>query len=84
MPSSSAMICAYVVSWPWPCDLVPKRAMALPVGCTRSSQESNILMPRMSKCFDGPAPTISVKLEMPMPISSPFARFSACSLRSSA
>ena len=38
----------------------------------------------MSKCFEGPAPTISVKLEMPMPISSPRARFSACSFRSSA
>ena len=36
-------------------------------------------MPRMSKSFDGPAPTISVKLQMPMPISSPFARFSFCS-----
>ena len=45
--------------------------MALPVGWTRISHESNILIPRMSKCFDGPAPTISVKLEMPMPISSP-------------
>ncbi len=39
-------------------------------------------MPRMSKSLDGPAPTISVKLEMPMPISSPLLRFSACSLRS--
>ena len=37
----------------------------------RISPLSNILMPRMSKCCDGPAPTISVKLEMPMPISSP-------------
>ncbi len=78
------MIWAYVVSWPCPCDFVPKRAIALPVGWMRSSQESNILMPRMSKCFDGPAPTISVKLEMPMPMSSPFLRFSACSLRSAA
>ena len=33
---------------------------------------------------EGPAPTISVKLEMPMPISSPRARFSACSARSPA
>ena len=33
--------------------------------------ESNILMPRMSKVSDGPAPTISVNVEMPMPISSP-------------
>jgi hypothetical protein len=30
----------------------------------------NILIPRMSKCFDGPAPTISVKLLMPTPINS--------------
>ena len=38
----------------------------------------------MSNCREGPAPTISVKLEMPMPISSPRSRLSACSLRSSA
>src|SRR5439155_364385 len=68
----------------FPCDFVPKRAMALPVGWMRISQLSNILRPRMSKCLDGPAPTISVKLEMPMPISSPRFRFSACSRRSSA
>ena len=47
-PSSSATICAYVVSWPWPCDFVPKRAIALPVGWMRISAESNILIPRMS------------------------------------
>jgi hypothetical protein len=35
----------------------------------------------MSKCFEGPAPTISVKLEIPMPISWPRLRFSACSRR---
>ncbi len=50
----------------------------------RISAESNILIPRMSKSFDGPAPTISVNEQMPIPISSPFARFSACSRRSSA
>ena len=38
----------------------------------------------MSKSFDGPAPTTSVKLQMPMPISSPRLRFSACSFRSPA
>jgi len=43
---------------------------------------SNILMPRISKCFEGPAPTTSVNVEMPMPISSPRARFSACSFNS--
>ena len=37
----------------------------------------------MSMCLRGPAPTVSVKNETPMPISSPLARFSACSLRSS-
>ena len=47
-----------------------------------SRTKSNILSPRMSKSCDGPAPTISVKLLMPMPMSSPRARFSACSLRS--
>src|SRR5262245_62266171 len=33
--------------------------MALPVGWMRISALSNIFNPRMSKCFDGPAPTIS-------------------------
>ena len=37
----------------------------------------------MSKVCEGPAPTASVNEEMPMPINSPRARFSACSLRSS-
>ena len=83
MPSSSATICANVVSWPWPWLWTPRRRIADPVGCTRSSAESNILMPMMSNSCDGPAPTISVKELMPMPMSSPRARFSACSLRSS-
>ena len=34
-------------------------------------------------CLRGPAPTPSVKKATPMPISSPRARFSACSRRSS-
>ena len=55
------MIWAKVVSWPWPWLWTPSRAMTLPVGWTRISHESNILMPRMSKSWDGPAPTISVK-----------------------
>src|SRR6266446_1154772 len=38
--------------------------MALPVGWIRISQLSNILSPRMSKCLEAPAPTISVKLKM--------------------
>ena len=29
----------------------------------------------MSNCFDGPAPTISVNDEIPIPMSSPFSRF---------
>jgi len=37
----------------------------------------------MSNCFDGPAPTISVKDEIPIPMSSPFSRFFFCSLRRS-
>ncbi|MGY4379831.1 hypothetical protein ACVWZ3_007470 [Bradyrhizobium sp. i1.3.6] len=47
-------------------------------------------MPRMSQFFDGPAPTISVKKEMPSPMISRVspranaARFSACSFRSAA
>ena len=46
----------------------PIRARTLPVGWTRISHESNIFSPRMSKSCDGPAPTISVKLLIPMPI----------------
>src|SRR3972149_4823697 len=76
-PSSSAMIWAKGVSCPWPWVWTPMRAMTLPVGWTRISHESNILMPRMSKVCEGPAPTISVNEEMPMPISSPRARLSA-------
>ena len=78
------MIWAYVVSWPWPwvCDEICART--LPVGWTRMKTPSFILRPRMSKSWDGPAPTISVKLLMPMPMSSPLARFSSCSLRSPA
>src|SRR5499426_3420180 len=69
-PSSVAMICAYVVSWPWPCDLVPRRQIPVPVGWMRISAESNMAMPRMSQARDGPAPTISVKNATPMPMSS--------------
>ena len=81
-PSSVAMICAYVVMWPWPWVMVPRRAIALPVGFTRMSQLSKSEMPRMSHTLLGPAPTISVKVLMPMPMSSPFLRFSACSFLS--
>jgi len=48
MPSSCATIWANVVSWPWPWDFTPSLRMALPVGCTRSSAESNIFKPAMS------------------------------------
>src|SRR5207253_680688 len=65
-------------------DLGVGRLVPLPVGWMRISQLSNILIPRISKCLDGPAPTISVKLEIPMPISSPRCRLAACSRRSSA
>jgi len=34
-------------------------------------------------CLRGPAPTVSVKNDSPIPMSSPFARFSACSRRRS-
>ena len=37
----------------------------------------------MSMSFFGPAPTVSVKNDTPMPISSPRSRFSFCSARSS-
>ena len=49
-------------------------ATALPVGWTRSSEPSAMPRPRMSMSLRGPAPTASVKNEMPMPISSPRAR----------
>ena len=51
-------------------------------GLTRISQLSNMPTPSMSQALLGPAPTISVNVHRPMPISSPLARFSACSRRS--
>src|SRR5262245_25425458 len=44
------------------------RAVAVPVGCRRISQLSNMASPRMSQFFDGPAPTISVKKQRPIPM----------------
>ena len=83
MPSSWATIWAQVVSCPWPCVAAPVRTMALPVMCTLSSAESNILMPRMSYSRLLPAPSGSVIVEMPRPSS--LARFlaSSCSRRKS-
>ena len=83
MPSSSATIWAKVVMCPWPWVCTPSFSTALPVGCTRSSAESNMRSPAMSYSAPLPAPTTSVKLATPMPMSSPRARFSACSRRSS-
>ena len=83
MPSSWATICAQVVSWPWPWPRAPVRTMALPVMCTLSSAESNILMPRMSYSRLLPAPSGSVIVEMPRPSSRPCARASSCCLRKS-
>ena len=81
MPSSCATICAHVVSCPWPCDFAPVRRIALPVMCTLSSAESNILMPRMSYSRLLPAPSGSVIVEMPRPSRRPRLRASACSFR---
>ncbi len=83
MPSSPATIWAKVVSWPWPWVWTPIFRIALPVGWMRSSAESNMRSPAMSYSAPGPAPTTSVKLAMPMPISSPLAHRSSCSARSS-
>src|SRR6516225_9058267 len=68
MPISLARIWAKVVACPWPWLIVPSRAITLPVGCTRISQESNMPRPRISQFLIGPAPTISVKKLTPMPI----------------
>ena len=65
MPSSSATIWANVVSWPCPCDLTPSLRIALPVGCTRSSAESNISQAGDVVLLAGPAPTTSVKRRDP-------------------
>ncbi len=83
IPISSATICANVVSWPCPWLMQETRSTALPVGCTRSSLPSAMPSPRMSMSLRGPAPTASVKNATPIPISSPRARFSACSRRRS-
>src|ERR1700743_3202341 len=71
MPSSWATIWPQVVSWPWPWPRAPVRKIAFPVMCTRSSAESNILMPRMSYSRLLPAPSGSLMVEMPMPSSRP-------------
>ena len=34
-PTSSATICASVVSRPWPCEATPNTAVTLPAGSTR-------------------------------------------------
>ena len=83
MPSSWLTICAQVVSCPWPCVFAPVRRIALPVMCTRSSAESNILMPRMSYSRLLPAPSGSVIVEMPMPSSRPRLAASSFCLRKS-
>ena len=83
MPSSWATIWAHVVSWPWPWVLAPVRRIALPVMCTRSSAESNILMPRMSYSRLLPAPSGSVIVEMPMPSRRPCSLASSFCLRKS-
>jgi hypothetical protein len=69
-----------LVALPWVLTEMP--STALPVGCTRSSAPSAMPRPAMSMCLRGPAPTVSLKNDSPMPISSPRARFSACSARS--
>ena len=74
MPSSWLTICANVVSCPWPWVFDPIFRIALPVGCTRSSAASNILMPRMSYSRLLPAPSGSVIMEMPIPSRLPWAR----------
>ena len=83
IPISSATIWANVVSWPWPWLWTDSRTTALPVGWIRTSQPSAIPRPAMSMSRRGPAPTASVKNATPIPMSSPRARFSACSARSS-
>src|SRR5207344_1723387 len=57
MPSSSATICANVVSWPCPCVCALMLTTALPEGCTRRSAPSFMARPRMSMCLRGPAAT---------------------------
>ena len=79
MPSSWLTIWAHVVSCPWPWVFAPVRRIALPVMCTRSSAESNILMPRMSYSRLLPAPSGSVMVEIPMPSSRPRSRAAAWS-----
>ena len=83
IPISSATIWANVVSWPWPWLMHETRRTAFPVGWIRSSLPSAMPSPRMSMSLRGPAPTASVKNATPIPISSPRARFSSCSRRSS-
>ena len=47
-PRWSAMICANVVSWPWPCADVPVNASTEPPGSTRTTALSNGPKPHIS------------------------------------
>ncbi|MNC86837.1 hypothetical protein D3C83_25210 [compost metagenome] len=66
------MICAYVVSWLWPCDLATVNAVTVPPASSWISTSSTGALP---------SPVFSMTVEMPMPLNFPaafdFARRSA-------
>ena len=63
-PSWSAMTCAYVVSWPWPCGWVPTVTTTLPVRWTLMLADSHMAAPQPSPTapihFDGATPHTSM------------------------
>ena len=82
-PSSSATICAKVVSSPWPCGDEPMKTCALPLGWKRTIALSHNppWNPTAPATCEGPSPQISTYIETPMPRYRPFLRASACSFR---
>ena len=54
-PSSSASICAQVVSWPWPCDFAPVRNNLIENNCLVNLGDANIFVG-----FVPPAPGVMI------------------------
>jgi hypothetical protein len=82
-PSSSATICASVVSRPCPCDDTPNVAVTPPVESIRMVAASVPVLMGMPGDAEmrEPMPVSSAYDAMPMPTQRPSARASACARR---
>ena len=69
MPSSLSTICDHVVAWPCPCADEPVMTVAVPVGCSRTIDDSQPPEPTPMAWVtaDGASPQISTQVESPMP-----------------